>query len=364
MTRRVAIIGTGLIGGSLGLALRRAGFLVTGYDPDAARLDAAKKRGAVDVAAASLGEAFDGADVAFAAVPVSEVAGVVCAALDAGVRCVSDVGSVKAPIVAAVERDRPALVERFVGGHPMAGSEQIGIMGADADLFTGSTWVLTPTPRSDPEAFACLRDLVAAVGAEVIAVDPERHDALVAIVSHVPHLAATTLMHVAASAESDRPTLLRLAAGGFRDMTRIAAGHPDIWPDICVTNREAIVDVLDRYLDELRRVRDLVMGEDRESLLTMLEAAQTARRALPAAGVGPAQEHVELRIPVPDRPGVLAEVTTLMGRHGVNITDLEIAHSTEGAAGVLVLVVPNAGIDEVVEALTALGYRVARTPIT
>lgn len=363
MAVRVAVIGTGLIGGSLGLALRRAGCDVVGYDPDVGRLGAAKERGAIDVAAESMTEAFEGAAVVIAAVPVAEIAGVVCAALDAGVGCVTDVGSVKASVVSAVERDRPELVERFVGGHPMAGSEQIGIMGADVDLFTGSTWVLTPTPRSDPAAFAFLRDLIASVGAEVIAVDPLRHDALVAMVSHVPHLAATTLMHVAAGAEGDRATLLRLAAGGFRDMTRVAAGQPDIWPDICVTNRAAIVDVLDKYLGELHRVRTLVADEDRESLLTMLEAAQVARRALPAVGAGPAQAQMELRIPVPDRPGVLAEVTTLVGRHGVNITDLEIAHSTEGLAGVLVLVIPAAGADQVIDALGALGYRVARTPI-
>src|SRR5258705_211046 len=141
----------------------------------------------------------------------------------------------------------------------MAGSAgEEGIEGADADLFDGAAWVLTPTGTTDSAAFTAVRDLVALTGAAVMAIDPDLHDELVATVSHLPHLAASALMHVAAGAQPNHETLLRLAAGGFRALTRLSGRSAGIWPDICVENRTAIVDILDRYMKELERVRDLV----------------------------------------------------------------------------------------------------------
>jgi prephenate dehydrogenase len=360
--RRVALIGTGLIGGSIGLALARAGTEVRGFDADPGRALRAKELGVISEVASSVADAVEGADAVIVAVPVGRVAEVVVAALDAGAPLVTDVGSVKTPVVHAVEQARPELAPRFVGGHPMAGSEQEGLDGADPDLFHGATWVLTPTPRTDPDAFGALRALVVGLGAEVVAVTPEHHDALVAVVSHVPQLAASTLMDVAAEQGEQHATLLRLAAGGFRDMTRIAASHPGIWPDICVANRDAIVAALDQYVGALARVRALVDAGDREGLLDVLQRARRARHNLPVGATvsGPL---VELRVPVPDRPGVLAEVTTLAGRLGVNISDLEIAHSMEGQAGVLVLVVAESGAGDLERGLAALGYHVSRSAL-
>jgi prephenate dehydrogenase len=357
----VAVVGTGLIGGSLGLALRRAGLRVQGYDADAARLARALERGAVDAAAGSLLEAYDGADVAFVAVTVSGVADAVTAALGAGVGAVSDVGSVKAPVVRAVEAQAGRAGARFVGGHPMAGSAgEEGIEGAAADLFDGAAWVLTPTASTDPAAFTAVRDLVALTGAAVMAIDPDLHDELVATVSHLPHLAASALMHVAADAQPNHETLLRLAAGGFRALTRLSGRSAGIWPDICVENRTAIVDILDRYMKELERVRDLVAAAERAPLLDFFELARAEGSSLPArsAGFGPL---VELSMPVPDRPGVLAEVTTLAGRHAVNIVDLDISHGPTG--GVLVMVVPATGADPIVAGLDELGYRTTRREV-
>ena len=361
--RRVAVIGTGLIGGSVGLALRRAGAEVRGYDRDVVRAADAKERGAVDEFAASLREAVSDVDAAVVAVPVGAVAELVVEALKAGAPVVTDVGSVKGPVVDAVGEMQPDLASRFVGGHPMAGSEQDGIEGADADLFVGATWVLTPTEYTEIGAFTSLRALVADLGAEVVAMTPDQHDALVAVVSHVPQLAATTLMDVAAASGEEHSTLLRLAAGGFRDMTRIAAGHPGIWPDICVANRGAIVKALDGYLDALLRVRGFVDGGNRAALLDVLERARAARRNLPV-GAPADEELVELRVPVSDRPGVLAEVTTLAGALGINIADLEIAHSMEGAGGVLVLVISARHAGALEAALLERGYHVSRTAVS
>jgi prephenate dehydrogenase len=360
---RIALVGTGLIGGSIGLALTRAGLEVAGYDRDPARAQRARELGALTEVAGSLPDAVRGADVTVVAVPVSAVAAVVADALALGAPAVTDVGSVKAPVLAAVRAARPEDASRFVGGHPMAGSEQDDLDGADADLFEGAMWVLTPTEDTATDAYAAVRALVARTGAEIVAVAPEHHDDLVAVVSHVPQLAATTLMDVAAERGDERAVLLRLAAGGFRDMTRIAASHPGIWPDICVANRDAIVDALDRYRTALDGVRELVAASDRDGLLALLERARAARRSLPVGAATPGAHLVELRVPVPDRPGVLAEVTTLAGQLGVNIADLEIAHSMEGREGVLVMVVAEAGVEGFEAALGRAGYHPSRSEL-
>ena len=341
---RAQLIGTGLVGGSIGLALRKQGWHVTGRDRDAGRADRALELGALD----AVGDD-PSATVTFIATPVSAIAAEAKAALANG-GVVTDVGSVKAPIVAAV--DDP----RFVGGHPMAGSEQEGVDGADPELFAGATWVLTPTTTTDADAFLTVRGVVSSLGANVVAVEPDRHDELVALVSHVPHLTAATLMDLAADTSEEHATLLRLAAGGFRDMTRIAAGHPGIWPDICAENRDAVVSTLDRLLSALTTMRETVAAGDRAALLHVLERARAARINLPSKAPRP-EDVVEIRVPVPDRPGVLAEVTTLAGQLDVNIWDLEIAHSAEGDRGVVLLVVDARHTDLVRGALLARGYR-------
>ncbi|MGH9046592.1 MAG: prephenate dehydrogenase/arogenate dehydrogenase family protein, partial [Acidimicrobiales bacterium] len=249
---------------------------------------------------------------------------------------VSDVSGVKAPVVGAVHDPR------FIGGHPMAGSEQSGIDGADPELFVGATWVLTPTVETDPASYSLLHSVVGELGADVVTLSAADHDRLVAMISHVPHLVAATLMNEAAEGAKADGALLRLAAGGFRDMTRVAAGQPTIWPDICADNAEAILTGLDRLLDDLTNLRQKVATADREGLLDLLQRASTARRELPSGATRP-DRLAELRVPVPDRYGILAEFTGLANDLGINIYDLTIAHSTEGPRGVLTLVV---GADE------------------
>jgi prephenate dehydrogenase len=347
--RRAAVVGAGLIGGSLGMAMRARGWHVTGRDASPGAAEEAKAAGALD----EVGEDPD-AEVTFVATPVGAVGAEVTRVLaQPGLRpdaVVSDVGGVKAPVVAAV--DDP----RFVGGHPMAGSEQVGLRGADPELFVGATWVLTPTARTDPAAYAKVRAVASSLGAEVLSLTPEQHDDLVAVVSHVPHLTAATLMNLADRRATEHAALLRLAAGGFRDMTRVAAGQPTIWPDVCAENAAAIVAGLDALVQALSAVRDQVAAADRDGLLEALSRAAEARRSLPARAVQP-ERLVELRVPVPDRPGVLAEITTTAGDLGVNISDFEIAHSAEGQRGVAVIVVDADAAERFGEALSAKGYR-------
>jgi prephenate dehydrogenase len=260
------------------------------------------------------------------------------------------VSGVKTSIVG--EADHP----RFIGGHPMAGSEQTGLRGADPDLFVGAVWALTPTAATVLEAFNRLKGVVTSLGADVLVLSAADHDRLVAVVSHVPHLVAATMMNAAADgAEQDR-TLLRLAAGGFRDMTRVAAGHPGIWPDICAENATAIVNALDALLTDLGAMRDRVAARDRDGILATLQKASAARRSLPARAVRP--DHLaELRIRVPDRDGVIAEIGSLAANAGIGIYDIEIAHSAEGDLGVLILVVDGADADTLMVAVESAGYR-------
>ena len=345
--RRAAVIGTGLIGGSIGLALRERGWYVTGTDHDPGAAARALELGAID----AVGSDPD-ADITFIAAPVRSITDEAKRALDVTKGAVTDVGSVKSSIVSAVG------AARFVGGHPMAGSEQLGVDGASPSLFEGAVWVLTPVEDTDNAVYALVASVVASLGAEVVALAPERHDALVAVVSHVPHLTAAALMEIADERAEEHAALLRLAAGGFRDMTRIAAGSPAIWPDICEENSVAITGVIDALIAELSDLRDVIRKGDGASLLETLERAHRARRNLPSRVVRPS-EVAEVRVPVPDRQGVLAEVTTLASELGVNIADLEIAHSSEGDAGVLILLVNVAQIGAFQEGLTDRGYRPA-----
>lgn len=238
----------------------------------------------------------------------------------------------------------------------MAGSELEGVDGARADLFEGATWVLTPTAETDDTAYAKVRSVLSSFGAEVMALPPDQHDSMVALVSHVPHLTAATLMRLAHESSTERRALPRLAAGGFRDMTRVAAGHPGIWPDICAENRSAIVAELDRLIEALGEIRSVVEGGDREALVERLEVARRARMALPAR-FGRPESLAEVRLPIPDRAGVLAEITTLATDLGVSIADIEIAHSAEGPQGVLILLVEAEEASRLTDGLDALGYR-------
>jgi prephenate dehydrogenase len=360
---RIAVVGTGLVGGSIGLALSALGHDVVGFDADADRTARAKEVGAVGAVASSVAEAARDADLVFVAVPVSAVPEIVVTALDAGARLVTDVGSVKGPVVAEVAQMRPDAAARFLGGHPMAGSEQDGIDSARPDLFVGATWVLTPTPATDQHAYTELRALLRDFDAEVVSVTPEDHDELVALVSHVPQLASSTLMNVATLREAEHQALLRLAAGGFRDMTRIAASHPAIWLDILTSNRDAVLAALDAYLAALGQARELVATGDRDALAELLAQARAARRNLPV-GASVAGDLVEVRVPVPDRPGVIAEVTTLAGRRGVNIFNIDIAHSIESDGGVMEMIVAAAQAEVLERGLHELGYRTSRSELS
>lgn len=346
------VIGLGLIGGSISLALRRSGFVVWGSDTAGGVASDALARGIIDRVGLS-----PDAGISFVATPVNTVATSVREALDATRGVVTDVGSVKA--VAAAGTTDP----RYVPGHPMAGSELHGLDGADASMFEAAVWVLTPTDFSSDDAFNLVAETVTRFGAEVVALKPAQHDDLVAMVSHVPHLTAATLMGLADERSEEHLALLRLAAGGFRDMTRIASGSPAIWLDICEQNRAAIVDGLDGLIAGLSEMRDIVDRADRPALHERLERARVARMNLPVRA-GAIENLAEMRIPIPDRPGAAADVFALSGELGVNIQDFEVVHSVEGDRGIMVLVVRAEHVDMFRGGLLARGFRPAVQKLT
>jgi prephenate dehydrogenase len=340
---RVTIVGAGLVGGSLAAALTQAGVAdvtLTDRDPEVRRR--ARALGLAPRVVDDLHEAVDGAGVVVAAVPSHVVADVLLeAAAGAPADAIlTDAASLKHDITLDLESRlmRSSLGPgRFVGGHPMAGSERSGPDAADALLFAGATWILTPTATTDEAALATLTRLYTAVGARVLALAPDRHDELVAVVSHLPHVVAASLASVAADAVSAAGgAVLAVAGGGFRDTTRIAASDPGLWVGILDGNRDAVLEAVDAYAARLREVRAALADPDTADLRAVLTRASDARRQLVPKGVGQGGG-ADLVVTLDDRPGQLASATTALGAAGINVEDLAMRHAAEGQRGALVL---------------------------
>ncbi|MGH3732975.1 MAG: prephenate dehydrogenase/arogenate dehydrogenase family protein [Acidimicrobiales bacterium] len=347
--RRAHVVGLGLIGSSIALALRESGWSVTGVDDDATVHEAALVSGVV------VGhELSDDVALVVVATPAGTVAKVASEVLHGSSNkhlIVTDVAGVKGAIVEGVSDPR------FLAGHPMAGSELRGLAGARADLFRGCTWVLTPTSLTEPETYTTLHGILRELGANIVAVDADDHDRLVAVASHVPHLLAGALMNEATRVAEQDAVLLQLAAGGFRDMTRVAAGDPSIWPDILFENREAISQSLLALEERLKGLREALNNDDHDVIATDLSEAALARRLLPGRALH-SENLAYLRVAVSDQPGVLAAVTMAASEMLVNIYDIEIAHGIEGSRGTLLLAVDARLSDSFSKALTERGFQV------
>jgi prephenate dehydrogenase len=353
---RLAVIGTGLMGASVGLAAARAGIRVLGWDVDAAVGARAAASGAMELAR-TLDEAVRDAHLVVVCTPIPSIAAAVAEVLAAdGDAVVTDAGSIKGRItdeVAALVD--PADLGRFVSGHPMGGSERSGPEHASASVVDGIVWVVAPTDASEPGAVSTLETFVRTIGARPVRLTPERHDRLVAFVSHLPQVASTSLMGLAATEEADEPDILLLAAGGFRDLTRLAASNPALWSDILLGNREQIAQAIDLYVARLHDLRAQVTGERAADVERTFEQAKSARLRLAAkpqvrSGVA------VLQVEIPDEPGALARITATIGDGDVNIEDLQIVHSPEGGRGTVHLTVAAAAAGHADAVLRGGGY--------
>jgi prephenate dehydrogenase len=353
---RIAVLGVGLIGGSIGLAAReRAGAEVAAYDPDAHAAAAAVERGAADRACTTVAEALDGSEAAFATAPVGALPELVGEILRHARRdcVVSDVGSTKRAIVAAHDDDR------FVGGHPLAGAETSGIEHARGDLFAGATWYLTPTARTSGVLYERLHRLLRSLGAVPAAIDAASHDTLLALASHLPHVFANVLVAGLASRGGEEG---RTPAVGpsFRDATRVAGAPSAIWTDIYLSNADALSAAIDEAVASLQRVRTALMAGDEAGITDWNDTAAAERRRLIDAPLAGATLQ-ELRVSVPNRPGVLAQLALELGRAGVNIDDMALYPAPDMSAGVVALwVAGEHAAARAAELIAGLGFPVAR----
>jgi prephenate dehydrogenase len=336
MFNRAVIIGVGLIGGSLGLALkeRKLAGEVVGAGRSLESLDLAVEYGAVD-RAAELPGAVAGADLVIVATPVGVFRQVLagCASYLEPGALVTDVGSTKAGVVRAASGLVPPRAA-FVGGHPMAGSEVTGVSGADPYLFENAYYILTPTTSTPGWALESASALARGVGAIVAVMSPGEHDQAVAAVSHLPHLVAAALVNSVAG-RPDRDKILPLTAGGFRDTTRIAAGNPEMWRDIFLSNRNAVLELVRSFRHSLGQLEEAVAAGDGRAIEEALEYARQVRSALSARGKGYLPALYEIVVTVPDKPGIIGSMALQLGEAGINISDIEILRVREGEGGTI-----------------------------
>ena len=355
---RIAVIGLGLIGGSIGLAAKqRLEAETAGWDLDPSALAAAHARGAIDVQSRSIAQAIETADAAFVAAPVGALPELIDEVLKhAPDSCVvSDVGSTKRAIVAAQDD------QRFVGGHPLAGAETSGIEHARADLFDGATWYLTPTATTSGILYERLYRLLSSLGARPVAIDAADHDAILALVSHLPHVLANVLVDQASTALGADGERLPATGPSFRDATRVAGASSSIWTDIYLSNRDALIAAIEMTIDRLGSVRSALRTGDPAAITSWNEDAATARRRLAAAEVASGTALHELRVTVPNQPGVVAQIALGLGRGGVNIVDLALHPAPDMTEGVVALWL--AGTDTAARAeqiIGGLGFQVFR----
>jgi prephenate dehydrogenase len=333
VTPRIAVLGVGLIGGSIGLAAReRLGAEVVGFDPDPATREAALATGAVDSATDSIAAAVEGAEIVFCAAPVGRLPELAATALELSgpEAAVTDVGSTKRDIVAALGADG-----RFVGGHPLAGAETAGVANARADLFEGARWYLTPTEHSSGVLYDRLQRAVAGLGARPQAIDAAQHDHLMATVSGMPHAVANVLVAEAVGdlAEGERQPEV---GPSFRDATRVAGSNPGIWADIFATNSAAIADSIEAVARRMSTAAALIRAGDREAIGAWHAAAGEDRRRLLEAE-RPDGPLFELRIIVANKPGTMARLALALGEAGVNIEDMALHPASDMTSGAVSL---------------------------
>ncbi len=367
----IAIIGFGMIGASFAAAVRETipEIYLVAVDIDEQTLSSARELDWADEALLPDDPAFkeyieQRCDLVMLAAPIDAIEAYLhdLASWDyKGV--ITDTTSTKAHIT-KMATDILLYPQNFIPGHPMAGSEKNGIDGARGDLFKGAHWILCPDEDTPPQNFTRLHELITAIGARVIVIPRDQHDKAVAVVSHVPHFVASSLMQLATRHADDQQALLRLAAGGFKDSTRIAAGSPELWVGIAFDNREAILDGLDEICRIINSFKDALSENDKVLLTSLLADAADARRALPAAWVPSTEKLLEVRIPMEDRTGVIAEVTTIAGKVGCNIQSIEIDHMTEDSAVLSLILTDEGDIGQLSAQLINAGFSVSFNPLS
>lgn len=330
-------IGLGLIGGSIARALRKSvpGVRIIAYDLNREALDLALEQHIVDVAAEEIDHCFSCCDYLFLCAPVQKN--------DSNLAAVkkilppdcllTDVGSVKSAIHAAVRN--AGLEHCFIGGHPMAGSERTGFINSKASLLENIYYILTPTDKVPPEKLEDYRQLVEHMGAIPLILDSGQHDYVTAAISHLPHVVASSLVNLVRDSDSADGIMKMVAAGGFKDITRIASSSTTMWQQICLTNTENISRLLGDYIEALTEVKGTLDARDKDGLFDFFDSARIYRDSFISASSGPIKRFFRVSVDIADRTGALAGIVTLLSEHGLSIKNIGITHNREAEDGVL-----------------------------
>ena len=336
-TLTCGFIGLGLIGGSIAKALKEAepSIRIIAYDINRESVLLARQEGIADIAADGIDEIFSACDYLFLCAPVShndENLSAIRRILSPD--CIlTDVGSVKSTTHKAV--DDAGLSHQFIGGHPMAGSERTGYRNAKALLLENAYYILTPTEQTSPEKLSAYRALVQKMGAIPLILSPEQHDFVTAGISHLPHVIASSLVNLVKDTDSADGIMKQIAAGGFKDITRIASSSPVMWQQICLTNTENISCLLQAYIDTLLEAKKALDERNADALYSLFDSARIYRESFINTSSGPIKRIFDISIDIDDKPGALSRVVSLLASHDINIKNIGITHNRESEEGVM-----------------------------
>ncbi|GGH24409.1 prephenate dehydrogenase [Paenibacillus segetis] len=362
MTTKVAIFGVGLIGGSLALCLKgKPGITVIGHSHRPESMTRIMERGVVDAATLSMEEAACDADFIFLCVPVGNLESYLKQLTQLPLKqgcIITDVGSTKAAVASCAQGfSHPGV--HFIGGHPMAGSERSGVDAATSLLFENAFYVLTPSPEVPEEAYVRLEQLLTYTRAQIVRVEPMLHDEIVGAISHLPHIIAVALVNQVRDYNENNELYRMLAAGGFRDITRIASSDPIIWRDILLSNRDVLLSLLRDWNQEVGGFISMLEGMDGPGIEKAFEKANLFRSELPERRKGAITSLFDIYIDVPDHPGIIGQIATELGVRKINLSNIQIIESREDVPGVMRLSFRNEGeMERAKEHLQTLGYTV------
>ncbi|NLO28204.1 MAG: prephenate dehydrogenase/arogenate dehydrogenase family protein [Actinobacteria bacterium] len=349
---RLAVVGVGMMGGSLALAARNRGRVdeVVGFDTDQAALNEALEKGVITEAAGTAAEAAAYADLVVISTPVRSIPQLVeeCAASEPRPRLITDMGSTKSAIMASLSPEAKAL---FIGGHPMCGASDSGVRYARPDLFDGSTYFLCTTGAAFPKLYAMLQQFILDLGAKPNLIDPVAHDQIMAVISHLPHVLANVLMDHAGACTAGGKRALQWVGASFTDLTRVAGANPPMWRDIFLENRAALGESVIAVAAALQEFAARLLGVDESAIEQDIESAATYRQEmLEFADIIP-ETLYKVTVRVPDQPGSISRVMTALGEAGINVEDLTLHHMSRSMGGDLVLFVTGEDVAEQTAAL-------------
>lgn len=330
-------IGFGLIGGSIAKALKASvpNIRIVAYDVNREALKLAEREGIADETTAAIDESFSQCNYLFLCAPVQKNDTNLAAVKEIlSPDCIlTDVGSVKATIHEAVAQ--AGLEHCFIGGHPMAGSERVGYINSKAALLENAYYILTPTSSVLAERVEHFRKLVEGMGAIPLLLDPDQHDYVTAAISHLPHVVAASLVNLIETSDSEEGIMRMVAAGGFKDITRIASSSAVMWQQICLTNGQNISALLSRYIDALTEFKSAIDGHDSDTLYQNFDSARIYRDSFANASSGPIKRSFSINVDIADRAGALAHIVTLLAERNLSIKNISITHNRESEDGVL-----------------------------